>query len=222
MAIRSSYYRYNTSDDNSTISNGWDAYNHLTSFYSNYDFTNDGYPRDFTGFVIQYIKDGEIVSSQEFADDEVGRQKMMDVKNDILKMREEQAKKAVFRLTNLGLQDDRIIGMEDNEMVDKTDEVFNELKNGIKRTVYADSAIVDFLSTKEPTIFEGWNLVVVDDNIKQDITSLPKSLDGFHDETLEEYAEKLQSAKDTKRRNNDNAVCKLEHDAELDNILNSI
>lgn len=57
------------------------------------------------------------------------------------------------------------------------------------KKVYVSSNVVDFLIEKDSSAFDGWKVVLTDDNDGE--KSSPKSLDGFKDEDLDEYKERV-------------------------------
>ena len=179
---------------------------------------------NFTGAVITYYNKGEIVSEEKYEFDEENNKKIEEIRKDLQKIKEEYAKKAVYRLTDVDLIDGRLfINRESsdrlNETVDVTSDVLNELKNGIKRTVYLSSQVLDFCSEQDPTIFDGWEVVLTDEKADVSLTEMPKNLDGYKDETNEEYLQRIKNKTEEIRHNEKVAVKEAESNEEMEQIL---
>ena len=142
---------------------------------------------NFTGAVITYYNKGQIVTEEQYEFDEENNKKIEEIRKDLQKIKKEYAKKAVYRLTDVDLIDGRLFVIREYsdgyaEKVDVTSDVLNELKNGVKRTVYLSSQILDFCSEQDPTIFDGWEVVLTDEKADVSLTEMPKNLDGYKDE----------------------------------------
>lgn len=179
---------------------------------------------NFTGAVITYYSKGEIVSEEKYEFDEENNKKIEEIRKDLQKIKEEYAKKAVYRLTDVDLIDGRLfINRESsdrlNETVDVTSDVLNELKNGVKRTVYLSSQVLDFCSEQDPTIFDGWEVVLTDEKADVSLTEMPKNLDGYKDETNEEYIQRIKNKTEEIRHNEKVAVKEAESNEEMEQIL---
>lgn len=179
---------------------------------------------NFTGAVITYYSKGEIVSEEKYEFDEENNKKIEEIRKDLQKIKEEYAKKAVYRLTDVDLIDGRLfINRESsdrlNETVDVTSDVLNELKNGVKRTVYLSSQVLDFCSEQDPTIFDGWEVVLTDEKADVSLTEMPKNLDGYKDETNEEYIQRIKNKTEEIRHNEKVAVKEAESNEETEQIL---
>ena len=179
---------------------------------------------NFTGAVITYYNKGEIVSEEKYEFDEENNKKIEEIRKDLQKIKEEYAKKAVYRLTDVDLIDGRLfINRESsdrlNETVDVTSDVLNELKNGVKRTVYLSSQVLDFCSEQDPTIFDGWEVVLTDEKADVSLTEMPKNLDGYKDETNEEYIQRIKNKTEEIRHNEKVAVKEAESNEEMEQIL---
>lgn len=182
------------------------------------------YENDFTGAVITYYNKGEIVSEEKYEFDEENNKKIEEIRKDLQKIKKEYAKKAVYRLTDVDLIDGRLFIIRENsdghsETVDVTSDVLNELKNGIKRTVYLSSQILDFCSEQDPTIFDGWEVVLTDEKADVSLTEMPKNLDGYKDETNEEYLQRIKNKTEEIRNNEKKAVKEAESNEEIDLLL---
>lgn len=175
---------------------------------------------NFTGAVITYYKKGEIVSKEKYEFDEENNKKIEEIKKDLQKIKEEYAKKAVYRLTDVDLIDGRLFISDIlNETVDVTSDVLNELKNGVKRTVYLSSQVLDFCSEQDPTIFDGWEVVLTDEKADVSLTEMPKNLDGYKDETNEEYIQRIKNKTEEIRHNEKVAIKEAESNEEMEQIL---
>lgn len=179
---------------------------------------------NFTGAVITYYNKGEIVSEEKYEFDEENNKKIEEIRKDLQKIKEEYAKKAVYRLTDVDLIDGRLFIIREssdrlNETVDVTSDVLNELKNGVKRTVYLSSQVLDFCSEQDPTIFDGWEVVLTDEKADVSLTEMPKNLDGYKDETNEEYLQRIKNKTEEIRHNEKKAVKEAESNEEMEQIL---
>lgn len=179
---------------------------------------------NFTGAVITYYNKGEIISEEKYEFDEENNKKIEEIRKDLQKIKEEYAKKAVYRLTDVDLIDGRLFIIRENsdghsETVDVTSDVLNELKNGVKRTVYLSSQILDFCSEQDPTIFDGWEVVLTDEKADVSLTEMPKNLDGYKDETNEEYIQRIKNKTEEIRHNEKVAVKEAESNEETEQIL---
>lgn len=205
----------------SSVSNLLDTYsNAFGSTYLSYDGDYYSYPNGYrgrgnlTGAVIQYYNNGQMISEETIDFDEKNKEELEKVRKDLLAAQEEHAKKACLRLTNcFASEDGKIYTYDTGE--DMTDKVLAELRGDSKRLVYAGSDVIDALSSIDPVCFEGWELVVVDAEVKESLTDLPKSIDGFTDETVEEYTERIRERGRVKRTIEKQAV----RDAEIDKGL---
>lgn len=182
------------------------------------------YENDFTGAVITYYNKGQIVTEEQYEFDEENNKKIEEIRKDLQKIKKEYAKKAVYRLTDVDLIDGRLFIIRENsdghsETVDVTSDVLNELKNGIKRTVYLSSQILDFCSEQDPTIFDGWEVVLTDEKADVSLTEMPKNLDGYKDETNEEYLQRIKNKTEEIRNNEKKAVKEAESNEEIDLLL---
>ena len=211
---------YGDTTDNSTLRhqrinlgyNSWTSndYNYLAS--------------EFTGAVITYYNKGEIVSEEQYEFDEENNKKIEEIRKDLQKIKKEYAKKAVYRLTDVDLIDGRLFIIRENsdghsETVNVTSDVLNELKNGVKRTVYLSSQVLDFCSEQDPTIFDGWEVVLTDEKADVSLTEMPKNLDGYKDETNEEYLQRIKNKTEEIRHNEKKAVKEAESNEEIDLLL---
>lgn len=179
---------------------------------------------NFTGAVITYYNKGEIISEEKYEFDEENNKKIEEIRKDLQKIKEEYAKKAVYRLTDVDLIDGRLFIIRENsdghsETVDVTSDVLNELKNGVKRTVYLSSQVLDFCSEQDPTIFDGWEVVLTDEKADVSLTEMPKNLDGYKDETNEEYLQRIKNKTEEIRNNEEVAVKEAESNEEMEQIL---
>ena len=179
---------------------------------------------NFTGAVITYYNKGEIVSEEKYEFNEENNKKIEEIRKDLQKTMKEYAKKAVYRLTDVDLIDGRLFIIRENsdghsETVDVTSDVLNELKNGVKRTVYLSSQILDFCSEQDPTIFDGWEVVLTDEKADVSLTEMPKNLDGYKDETNEEYIQRIKNKTEEIRHNERAAVKEAESNEKMEQIL---
>ncbi len=211
---------YGDTTDNSTLRHQRInlGYNSLTSNNFNY------LASEFTGAVITYYNKGEIVGEEQYEFDEENNKKIEEIRKDLQKIKKEYAKKAVYRLTDVDLIDWRLLIIRENsdghsETVDVTSDVLNELKNGVKRTVYLSSQVLDFCSEQDPTIFDGWEVVLTDEKADVSLTEMPKNLDGYKDETNEEYLQRIKNKTEEIRHNEKKAVKEAESNEEIDLLL---
>ena len=179
---------------------------------------------NFTGAVITYYNKGQIVSEEQYEFNEENNKKIEEIRKDLQKTMKEYAKKAVYRLTDVDLIDGRLFIIRENsdrlnETVDVTSDVLNELKNGVKRTVYLSSQVLDFCSEQDPTIFDGWEVVLTDEKADVSLTEMPKNLDGYKDETNEEYLQRIKNKTEEIRHNENAAVREAENNEEIEQIL---
>lgn len=179
---------------------------------------------NFTGAVITYYNKGQIVSEEQYEFDEENNKKIEEIRKDLQKTKKEYAKKAVYRLTDVDLIDGRLFIIRESydghtETVDVTSDVLNELKNGVKRTVYLSSQVLDFCSEQDPTIFDGWEVVLTDEKADVSLTEMPKNLDGYKDETNEEYLQRIKNKTEEIRHNENAAVREAESNEEIEQIL---
>ena len=187
--------------------------------YSLYHFDN------FTGAVITYYNKGEIVGEEKYEFDEENNKKIEEIRKDLQKIKEEYAKKAVYRLTDVEVDifNENLYILRDSDgntsAVNVTSDVLNELKNGVKRTVYLSSQVLDFCSEQDPTIFDGWEVVLTDEKADVSLTEMPKSLDGYKDETNEEYIQRIKNKTEEIRHNEKVAVKEAESNEEMEQIL---
>lgn len=183
------------------------------------------YENNFTGAVITYYNKGEIVSEEKYEFDEENNKKIEEIRKDLQKIKEEYAKKAVYRLTDVEvdtLNKNLYILRESDgntSSVNVTSDVLNELKNGVKRTVYLSSQVLDFCSEQDPTIFDGWEVVLTDEKADVSLTEMPKNLDGYKDETNEEYIQRIKIKTEEIRHNEKVAVKEAESNEEMEQVL---
>ena len=212
---------YNDSTDAS--STYYRRLNYTTDDYWNSDYSL-GHYENFTGAVITYYNKGQIVSEEVYEFNEENNKKIEEIRKDLQKTMKEYAKKAVYRLTDVYLIDGRLFIIRENsdghsETVDVTSDVLNELKNGVKRTVYLSSQVLDFCSEQDPTIFDGWEVVLTDEKADVSLTEMPKSLDGYKDETNEEYIQRIKNKTEEIRYNEKTAVKEAESNEEIEQLL---
>lgn len=226
-----------TSIGNSYTADIYCSYADSTSaspYYRRLNYANDWttyqslghYENDFTGAVITYYDKGVIVGEEQYEFDEENNKKIEEIRKDLQKIKKEYAKKAVYRLTdvevdlsNKQLFINKSFSDGHTETVDVTTDVLNELKNGVKRTVYLSSYVLDFCSEQDPTIFDGWEVVVTDETADVSLTELPKNLDGYKDETNEEYIQRIKNRTEEIRHNEGAAVREAESNEEIDLLL---
>ena len=183
-----------------------------------------GHYENFTGAVITYYNKGAVISEEEYEFNEENNKKIEEIRKDLQKTKKEYAKKAVYRLTDVDLIDGRLFIIRENfdghsETVDVTSDVLNELKNGVKRTVYLSSQVLDFCSEQDPTIFDGWEVVLTDEKADVSLTEMPKNLDGYKDETNEEYIQRIKNKTEEIRNNEKVAVKEAESNEEIEQLL---
>lgn len=181
---------------------------------------------EFTGAVVTYYNKGQIIGEEQYEFDEENNKIIEEIRKDLQKTQKEYAKKAVYRLTDVEVDSEnkrlfinRYHADGPMETVDVTSDVLNELKNGVKRTVYLSSFVLDFCSEQDPTIFDGWEVVVTDETADVDLTELPKNLDGYKDETNEEYIQRIRNRTEEIRQNEGAAVRDAERNDEIDELL---
>lgn len=184
---------------------------------------------EFTGAVITYYNKGEVVGEEQYEFDEENNKIIEEIRKDLQKTKKEYAKKAVYRLTDVEVDlskrqlfINKSFSDGHTETVDVTTDVLNELKNGVKRTVYLSSYVLDFCSEQDPTIFDGWEVVVTDETADVGLTELPKNLDGYKDETNEDYIQRIKNRTEAIRHNEETAVRDAESNEEIDRILRSL
>lgn len=213
---------YGDTTDNSTL-----RHQRINLGYNSW--TDNGFnylASEFTGAVITYYNKGEIVGEEQYEFDEENNKIIEEIRKDLQKTKKEYAKKAVYRLTdvevdlsNRQLFINKSFSDGHTETVDVTTDVLNELKNGVKRTVYLSSYVLDFCSEQDPTIFDGWEVVVTDETADVGLTELPKNLDGYKDETNEDYIQRIKNRTEAIRHNEETAVRDAESNEEIDRIL---
>lgn len=183
-----------------------------------------GHYENFTGAIITYYNKGQIVTEEQYEFDEENNKKIEEIRKDLQKIKKEYAKKAVYRLTDVDLIDGCLFVKREcsdghTETIDVTSDVLNELKNGVKRTVYLSSQVLDFCSEQDPTIFDGWEVVLTDEKADVSLTEMPKNLDGYKDETNEEYLQRIKNKTEEIRHNEKKAVKEAESNEEMEQIL---
>ena len=214
---------YCTNSDSTSASTYYRRLNYTTDDYCN-SYYRLGHYENFTGAVITYYNKGQIVSEEQYEFDEENNKKIEEIRKDLQKTKKEYAKKAVYRLTDVDLIDGRLFIIRESydghtETVDVTGDVLNELKNGVKRTVYLSSQVLDFCSEQDPTIFDGWEVVLTDEKADVSLTEMPKNLDGYKDETNEEYIQRIKNKTEEIRHNEKVAVKEAESNEEMEQIL---
>ncbi len=209
-----------------STSSSWDQINSLsniaskTSYYIYNDaldsyssWSNDYYSsrRRNCTVVTVYNEDGVPFETVYEGLDELNRQERDKVWQDIQKRQEELQKKVLLRLTDVKLikgclfraKEEKGDGLTKTEFIDVTAEIINELHGPNKRVVYAFADVADFLIEQDPLIFEGWELTLADFEPNQSLTDMPKDLDGFKDDTMEDYVQsirdKAQDVRDAQR-----------------------
>ena len=195
-----------------------------STYYTRLGISDLGTFGNFTGAVITYYNKGQIVSEEQYEFDEENNKKIEEIRKDLQKTKKEYAKKAVYRLTDVDLIDgclfvNRECSDGHTETIDVTSDVLNELKNGVKRTVYLSSQVLDFCSEQDPTIFDGWEVVLTDEKADVSLTEMPKNLDGYKDETNEEYIQRIKNKTEEIRHNENAAVIEAESNEEIEQIL---
>ncbi len=216
---------YGDTTDNSTLRHRRISLGYNNNWNSDYNYLSS----DFTGAVITYYSKGEVVGEEQYEFDEENNKIIEEIRKDLQKTKREYAKKAIYRLTdvevdlsNKQLFINRSYADGTAETVDVTAEVLNELKNGVKRTVYLSSYVLDFCSEQDPTIFDGWEVVVTDETADVGLTELPKNLDGYKDETNEDYIQRIKNRTEEIRQNEEAAVREAETNREIDQLLRSL
>lgn len=199
----------------------WTDYNsHLTVGNSTYAWNNtySSYMNDFTGVIVQHYENGKLIKEDCFDYNEKTKEEMHKIEDDIKKKQKEYAETAVYRLTNVYADNKGLIrSAPDGSIVYCTEEVLNELLHGVKRTVYLNSEVAEFCSDISPEIFDGWNVVLIDDANDVDMTDLPKDLD-FKDETPDEVVQNIRDKTSELRRAQKRAIEEVEKDDSLVNL----
>lgn len=193
-----------------SYNNGWSStiYNAYTT-----------YMNDFTGVVVQHYENGKLIKEDCFDYNEKTKEEMHKIEDDIRKKQKEFAESAVYRLSNVYADNKGLIkSAPDGNIVYCTEEVLNELLHGVKRTVYLNSEVAEFCSGVSPEIFDGWNVVLIDDIKEVDMTDLPKNLD-FKDETPEEVVQNIRDKTSELRRAQKIAIEEVERDDALDSHI---
>lgn len=216
---------YGDTTDNSTL-----RHQRINLGYSSWTSNDYNYPAsDFTGAVITYYNKGKIVGEEQYEFDEENNKIIEEIRKDLQKTKKEYAKKAVYRLTDVEVDTsnnqlfiNKSFSDGHTETVDVTTDVLNELKNGVKRTVYLSSYVLDFCSEQDPTIFDGWEVVVTDETADVGLTELPKNLDGYKDETNEDYIQRIKNRTEAIRHNEEVAVRDAESNEEINRLLRSL
>ena len=211
---------YYSNADSTSVS----TYYTRLGYSDNCCISNLGTFGNFTGAVITYYNKGQIVSEEQYEFDEENNKKIEEIRKDLQKTKKEYAKKAVYLLTDVDLIDgclfvNRECSDGHTETIDVTSDVLNELKNGVKRTVYLSSQVIDFCSEQDPTIFDGWEVVLTDEKADVSLTEMPKNLDGYKDETKEEYLQRIKNKTEEIRNNEKKAVKEAESNEEIDLLL---
>ena len=85
--------------------------------------------------------------------------------------------------------------------------------------MYLSSQVLDFCSEQDPTIFDGWDVVLTDEKADVSLTEMPKNLDGYKDETNEEYLQRIKNKTEEIRHNEKKAVKEAESNEEIDLLL---
>lgn len=213
---------YGDTTDNSTL-----RHQRLNLGYNSWNDNGFNYlVSEFTGAVVTYYNKGEIIGEEQYEFGEENNKILEEIRKDLQKTKKEYAKKAVYRLTDVEVDwssnqlfVNRQSSDGNTETVNVTSDVLNELKNGVKRTVYLSSFVLDFCSEQDPTIFDGWEVVVTDETADVDLTELPKNLDGYKDETNEEYIQRIRNRTEEIRQNEEAAVRDAERNDEIDDLL---
>ena len=215
---------YGDTTDNSTL-----RHQRINLGYNSWSNDFNYLASDFTGAVITYYNKGAIVGEEQYEFDEENNKIIEEIRKDLQKTKKEYAKKAVYRLTDVEVDlskrqlfINKSFSDGHTETVDVTSNVLNELKNGVKRTVYLSSYVLDFCSEQDPTIFDGWEVVVTDETADVGLTELPKNLDGYKDETNEDYIQRIKNRTEAIRYNEEVAVKDAESNEEIDRILRSL
>lgn len=82
--------------------------------------------------------------------------------------------------------------------------------------------VVEELIRVDPTIFDGWEVVVTDETADVGLTELPKNLDGYKDETNEDYIQRIKNRTEAIRHNEEVAVRDAESNEEINRLLRSL
>lgn len=190
-----------TSKFNSTIATS-DNYFDLTD--SIYKIPYVPYPGDvyycdpvkpgFTGAVVYFYNGGSAVASKTYDFDEKSKElyeeAVKNIERDLEKQKSAYVEKIILRLSNLDVQGGVLVDDEGHSV--SVDDIIDKLKTEKKRIVYISSNVVDFLIEKDASIFDGWKVVLTDsEDEDKSLQDLPKSLDGFKDEELDEYKERI-------------------------------
>ena len=212
---------YYSNADSTSVS----TYYTRLGYSDNCCISNLGTFGNFTGAVITYYNKGQIVSEEQYEFNEENNKKIEEIRKDLQKTKKEYAKKAVYRLTDVEvdtLNKNLYILRESDgntSSVNVTSDVLNELKNGVKRTVYLSSQVLDFCSEQDPTIFDGWEVVLTDEKADVSLTEMPKNLDGYKDETNEEYLQRIKNKTEEIRHSENAAVIEAESNEGIEQIL---
>ncbi|MBQ2396610.1 MAG: hypothetical protein II304_06135 [Bacteroidales bacterium] len=217
---------YITSDkayDNLYITNalkGWlNKYSYNDGWSSTISNAYTTYMNDFTGVVVQHYDKGKLIKEDCFDYNEKNKEEMQKIEDDIRKKQKEFAESAVYRLSNVYADNKGLIkSAPDGNIIYCTEEVLNELANGVKRTVYLSIEVAEFCSGVDAKIFDGWNVVLIDDTKEVDMTDLPKNLD-FKDETPEEVVQNIRDKTSELRRAQKIAIEEVERDDALDSHI---
>lgn len=211
-------------DDNIYTTNalkGWlNKYSYNDGWASTISNTYASYMNDFTGVVVQHYDKGKLIKEDCFDYNEKNKEEMQKIEDDIRKKQKEFAESAVYRLTDVFADEKGLIRSHSNgvDVVYCTEEVLNELANGVKRTVYLSTEVAEFCSAMDAKIFDGWNVVLIDDTKEVDMTDLPKNLD-FKDETPEEVVQNIRDRTSELRRAQKRAIEDAEKDESLDSHI---
>ena len=212
---------YYSNADSTSVS----TYYTRLGYSDNCCISNLGTFGNFTGAVITYYNKGQIVSEEQYEFNEENNKKIEEIRKDLQKTKKEYAKKAVYRLTDVEvdtLNKNLYILRESDgntSSVNVTSDVLNELKNGVKRTVYLSSQVLDFCSDQDPTIFDGWEVVLTDEKADVSLTEMPKNLDGYKDETNEEYLQRIKNKTEEIHHSENAAVIEAESNEGIEQIL---
>ena len=200
---------------------GWlNKYSYNDGWASTISNTYASYMNDFTGVVVQHYENGKLIKEDCFDYNEKNKEEMQKIEDDIRKKQKEFAESAVYRLTDVFADEKGLIRSHSNgvDVVYCTEEVLNELANGVKRTVYLSTEVAEFCSAMDAKIFDGWNVVLIDDTKEVDMTDLPKNLD-FKDETPEEVVQIIRDKTSELRRAQKRAIEDVERDDALDSHI---
>lgn len=178
------------------------------------------YMNDFTGVVVQHYDKGKLIKEEVHDYNEKNKEEMQKIEDDIKKKQKEFAESVVYRLTDVFVDERKsgLIRSNGENIVYCEKDIFNELLHGVKRTVYLSSEVAEFCSNVHPEIFEGWNVVLIDDAQDVDMTDLPKNLD-FNDEPAEEVVQNIRDKTAELRCAQRRALEDAEKD---DNLLDSV